>query len=435
MNTVILVPRRVDGGPRDALWEWTRKWWEARQSHMPIFEGHHEDGLFNRSAALNTASRLAGDWDVAVIIDADVICEPNRVKQAVDLAHYSGKLVIPHDVRKDLDSRGSQLVINWYEGSWERYVRKRYPMMVSGVIVEPRRLWDEIGGFDEQFRGWGYEDTAHAAAAETYGGGILRMPGELWHLFHPTAREGRPGTPVWQLNAARGQRYRAAIGNPELIRAIRAETVEPSTDAGIPRIFHRVVPEQTSEQVEAWWAQLQAMHPGWRFLTHRDPLVPAEWPETAAHWPKVLNGAQLADLVRLEALWRWGGVYLDSDMQPLRSFEPLQPLQAFAAWEDSNTVPNAVLGARQGHPAIRKCLDLAIRTMRKGTWEAGPGVTTAVLPGRDDVLLLPPGSLFPVHYKDARAELPRFKPEPWSFAVHHWHGSWLPAEKRWNDAA
>ena len=74
VNTVILVPRRDDNGYRDELWAWTKAWWEREQSHMPIIEGYHTDGLFNRSAAINTAARIAGDWDVAVIIDADVIC-------------------------------------------------------------------------------------------------------------------------------------------------------------------------------------------------------------------------------------------------------------------------------------------------------------------------------------------------------------------------
>ena len=61
MKPVILVPRRDDNGPRDELWNFCRAWWEREQSHMPIVEGYHTDGLFNRSAAVNRAARLAGD--------------------------------------------------------------------------------------------------------------------------------------------------------------------------------------------------------------------------------------------------------------------------------------------------------------------------------------------------------------------------------------
>ena len=61
---------------------------------------------------------------------------------------------------------------------------------MSSVVVVSRKQWDIIGGFDEQFRGWGFEDTAFAAAAETFGG-IIRMDGEVIHFWHPTAARGQ----------------------------------------------------------------------------------------------------------------------------------------------------------------------------------------------------------------------------------------------------
>lgn len=402
----------------------------------PIVEGHHDQGAFNRSAALNLAVRLAPpDWQVAIVIDSDVIIDPARVREAIRLGHEQGKVVYPHDIRKDLHARGTEAVMAGYARSWERFVHKRYPDMVSSVVIVPRRLWDEIGGFDETFRGWGYEDTAFDAAARTFGDGTLRLRGEVWHLWHPTAREGKPGSPEWRLNSTRGARYRAAAGDREAIRALQAERVPHESDSlTIPRILHRVVPETQVPQAEAWWADFGRMHPDWRLMTHRDPLVPAEWPETSPYWQRCLNGAQLADLVRLEALWRWGGVYVDQDVQPLHAFDSLLPVQAFAAWEDERTIPNAILGARPRHPAIRACLDLAVRQAGRDTWKGGPGVTTKVLPWRDDVLVLPPGSLYPVHYRDPdrEAKMRDFDlgAHPWTFALHHYWGSWLEPERR-----
>lgn len=449
MKEVILVPRRDDNGPRDELWAWCKGWWEREQSHMPVIEGYHTDGLFNRSAAVNRAAKLAGDWDVAVIIDSDVICDATRVKEAVRIAHETGSMVLPHDTRKDLSQLGAQAVRDGYDGPWEGSVPgfRRQPFVhreysaanghpsVSSVVVVPRRLWDTIGGFDEDFRGWGYEDTAFAAAAETFGG-IIRMSGEVWHFWHPTAREGKRGTPSWSHNASKGQRYRTAIGNPEAIRALQAEGRKVDTTplpGGIPRILHRTVPETPDPVADGWWAMFEEMHPDWELVTHRDPLDPAEWPETSDLWAACSSGAQLADLIRLEALWRWGGVYVDSDVQPLRPLDSLLAVSAFAGYEDRNSVPNAVLGASAGHPAIRACLDL-IRTRIPGpTWEAGPGVTTEVFRGRSDVVLLPPEALYPVHYKDKALHLGSFDPacHPWAFTLHHWAGSWLPENKRW----
>jgi hypothetical protein len=55
-------------------------------------------------------------------------------------------------------------------------------------------------------------------------------------------------------------------------------------------------------------------------------------------------------------------------------------------------------------------------------------VTTETLPGRSDVLLLPPGAFFPWHYLEkhkAKGSRP-----PFAFLAHHWHGSWLSPEHR-----
>ena len=49
-----------------------------------------------------------------------------------------------------------------------------------------REAWDEVGGYDERFVGWGYEDSAmniELATTRRW----ERMPGESWHLSHPQA--------------------------------------------------------------------------------------------------------------------------------------------------------------------------------------------------------------------------------------------------------
>jgi hypothetical protein len=51
--------------------------------------------------------------------------------------------------------------------------------------------------------------------------------------------------------------------------------------------------------------------------------------------------------------------------------------------------------------------------------------------GRPDVLLLPPGSFYPYHYSEMeRRGDPHHEQQPWAFGAHHWHGSWLPEERR-----
>jgi hypothetical protein len=323
-----------------------------------------------------------------------------------------------------------------HSGSWKRFIRLTYTDMVSSAVAVPRPLWDKVGGFDERFVGWGFEDNAFAAACQTMGGGhtLERMAGELWHLHHATAPEGRRGTPTFMANKARAEVYHQALNDPAAMAAIIRHDPPPPrvyVEERIPRILHRVVPEHTTAEVEAWWSAFAAYHPGWEMRTWRDPLDPADFPISSPSWSACTSGAQLAGLVRLEALWHHGGIYVDSDCEPYRSLEPLLGLHAFAGWEDNAVVPDAVIGAEPQHPAIRQCLDLALVRVPQGAWASGPGTTTEVLAARDDVLLLPPGSFFPYHY---RAKNLRHRDhaseQPWAFMAHHWAGSWLPSRHR-----
>lgn len=443
-RAVILVPRRDDNGHRDRLWRWVRAWWERELPELPVFEGHHtaDEGLFNRSAAVNRAAAAAtasGPWDVAVIIDSDVIADPATIRAAIARAADAGdRLVLPFTRRHNLNHHGTDYIMAGDRGSWRRYIGRTYTQMVSSVVMVPRALWDKVGGFDEKFSGWGFEDNAFVAACETFGGPLERLEGECWHLWHPAAPEGHRGSPSHEANRARREMYEAARGDHATMRALLSgESPNRLAVRGgeyIPRILHRTVPAITSDEVERWWSEFRQLHPGWELMTHREPLEPAEWPLTGRLWRLCRTGAQKAGLIRLEALYRWGGVYVDSDCEPYRSLEPLLTCHAFAGWEDANAVPDAVLGAEPEHPAIRACLDLALKRLSRGaggdaekfTWNTGVGVTTAILPGRSDVVLFPPGTFYPYHYKekDRRGEDHK-RAQPWAFMAHHWAGSWL----------
>lgn len=433
MRTVILVPRREDHGHRDELWTWVKAWWQERLPELTIYEGHHNEGLFNRSAAVNRAAAAADDWDVAVLIDSDVIIDPDRVREGIELCYQRGSthLILPFMRRHNLKPEGSRRIMEGEQGSWRSFIGKTYNDMVSSCVLINRQLWDAVGGFDERFSGWGFEDSAFSVAAETFGGETVeKIEGELWHLWHPTAPEGKRGTPSYQANRALAEAYHARLGDKVALRALQTASKAPlpreRAHTTIPRILHRTVPYNVSKQANDYWAEWGELHPDWEMMNWQDPLDPDRFPMTAEHWVRCTSGAQFAGLIRLEVLYRYGGVYVDSDVQPYRSLEPLLGVRAFAAWEDRNCVPDAVIGAEPEHPAIAECLEKAIARLEEGPWESGPGVTTEVLPNRPDVLLLPPGSFYPYHYREKQRKGEDFmSTQPWAFAAHHWDGSWL----------
>lgn len=409
MKVGVLVPRRADGGHRDRLWSYARKRWEQDLPDWPIHEGHHDTGPFNRSAAINTAARLAGDWDVAVVADSDVVIDPQAVVDAAAKAHGTGRLVITHTERVDLSRLGTEKVLSGYAGPWNRrpIMERVWKVSESSCIAVPRSLFDKVGGFDERFEGWGYEDTAFVIACER-AGGVERLRGQVFHLWHERPADGGRTSPTRAANLA-------------LLESIRSAKVD---DGLIPRIFHRTLPEQVDPQLEEWWEARRALHPDWEFRTYRDPIDPAMFPRTSSLWSRCETGAQKADLIRLEALVQWGGVYVDADCRPVGSHESLRCCPAYAAWEDETTIPNAVMGAIPNHPAMVEALNRSIAGVRRRrkTYDTGVAITTAVFKGRTDMVLLPPGAFYPHHYLE-KHQAGR-QTGPWTVEEHMWSHSW-----------
>lgn len=192
----------------------------------------------------------------------------------------------------------------------------------------------------------------------------------------------------------------------------------------IPRILHRVIPETIPDEQAEWWDRWRVLHPEWDLRTWQDPLDPDLLPLTAPHWEHCSTGAQLSSLVRLEVLLTHGGVYVDSDMEPFKPLDPLLGLPGFGVWEDRNHVPDFILAAPPQHPAIGRCLELAIDRLDSGTWNSSVGVSTEVLPGRDDFVCFPPAMFAPYHYNRKQDRGGDWRRDPWVWAAHHWAGSW-----------
>jgi len=447
-NVVILVPRRAGVRDRDRLWEFARAWWANDHPNWRIVEGHHNDGPFNRGAAINTAARDAGNWDVAVIIDSDVIIGAAEVRDGVALARRTNRMVLGYDVRIHLQARGTKQVLGGFRGDWTKlgHREREHALALtpcSSCVIVSRALWDRTGGYDERFVGWGWEDVAFRVTCETLTRAeMLKMHGTLFHLWHMRSDENHASEITFMRNRMRGTRYRAARFDIDALRLLLNERDTGTLDESpgdvilppsrIPRILHRTVPK-VSEMSDEFWLSWRQLLPGWELMTHRDPLDPLDWPETGDLWQRCANGAQKAGLIRLEALSKWGGVYVDSDVEPYRSLEPLLDLHGFAAWEDMRVIPDAVMGFEAGHLAVRKMLTEARASIERGedAWKSGPGVSTSVLAGRRDVLLLPPGSFYPYHYNEQnRRGEDHMTNQPWSFGAHHWEGSWLTAEQQ-----
>lgn len=138
----------------------------------------------------------------------------------------------------------------------------------------------------------------------------------------------------------------------------------------IPRIIHRIwLDESMPERFEEYGRMWQSMHEGrgWKVMDWRDssqlpPLINQDIFDQARYLcPRDWKRFQ-ADLLRLELLYLYGGIYVDTDCEPLKPFDPLtfdrQVLIAHSPnkFQGTRILTQAVIGSSPGHPFIRDCI-------------------------------------------------------------------------------
>ena len=325
-RVVFLVPRRDDHGPRDRLWRVCRERWERLFPEWPIVEGYHTEGPWNRSAAINEAARLAGDWDVAVVIDADVMVDQRQAAEAVRTAIATGRVTWAHHGWRELTEDATRRILSRPEGAMVPMldveptdVRKETPLSWSCCMAMPREVFDALGGFDERFVGWGGEDTAMAAAIQGLHG-WERVEGVVTNLWHPRKPgDGLPGSsPEYVTNMRLRDRYAMALRRDHGLhdRATPAGEAEHRRDMDNIRKSE----ERNAEKARAlglpdwddWWPTLEELvartppAPTVALLVHSGGS-PEAWPERSAYLR-----ASLASLDRLE-LPKWERRVIVSD--------------------------------------------------------------------------------------------------------------------------
>jgi mannosyltransferase OCH1-like enzyme len=127
----------------------------------------------------------------------------------------------------------------------------------------------------------------------------------------------------------------------------------------IPRVFHQVwvgpnpLPEVFARYRQTWLDH----HPGWELCFWTEENLPEGLRRTEVY-ERLRVPAERSDILRLELLWRFGGVYVDTDFECLRSIEPLiEKVDFFTADIEPGRVNNALIGSVSGHPILDRALD------------------------------------------------------------------------------
>ncbi len=199
----------------------------------------------------------------------------------------------------------------------------------------------------------------------------------------------------------------------------------------IPRCFHWVWlgSEPLPQQHRDWMAGWERMHPDWDRRVWTDANRPPLHNEHS--FLQAAVPAQRADILRYELVHRFGGVYLDTDMECLSPLDGLlEGLEAFAGEEEPGELGNSILGSAPGRPWLQDVIEqipTSIRAHDTIPRATGPGLLTAVTRNHAEVAIFPPEIFYPYRAHEPSHAGRSF---PSAHAVHRWHGSWVaPGDK------
>ena len=177
-------------------------------------------------------------------------------------------------------------------------------------------------------------------------------------------------------------------------------------------------------------------------LVCNDEIVECRYPEYLAQCPTY---AKRSDVWRYEILDRQGGVYLDTDFEPVKNLEPLiEDKIAFAGlcdtrygWDDAKPkgfvkteVACSIMGAGAHHPWLRELVANVVFQDPIEPLSLAFPYLTEITSRHADVCVFPQKTFYPVTWDTyawgSKRSLIKEKLDAETFAVHRWSSCWFP---------
>lgn len=178
--------------------------------------------FFHRTRLLNRLVRETRT-PVAVVCDADVVCRPANLRQALRLTLGEADVVLPYDGRfLDVpEALIARLLGDPRQFPREEECRLLYPDGTGGMVFFKKASLVAAGLYNERFKSWGHEDRELLLRLAAFGFRLERVPGPMLHLHHPRFADSHPmKNPYFAANTREYERLRALDA-----ASLRAEAV------------------------------------------------------------------------------------------------------------------------------------------------------------------------------------------------------------------
>lgn len=220
----------------------------------------------------------------------------------------------------------------------------------------------------------------------------------------------------------------------------------------IPKIIHQIwLGKEEMPKAYQEWMKTWAFLNGWEYRLWMDEDVQKLTLHNQDLYDRSQNYGEKSDILRLELLHRYGGLYVDLDYECLRpeifeelnacydlymGFEPLE--HGFLRKENSFKLCNALMASIPGHPLMKhlmvnlKANYLAYSPFAGPVGTTGPSYLTRIVIGYEQSgvdryrnIYLPCTFFYPFSEPDLNTKKSNpFSIRPETAGIHYWGGSW-----------
>jgi hypothetical protein len=183
----VIIPTYKHNSPeRERLLEWVIARYLGCFDEATIILGEDDSVPFNRARARNNAFKDVATENV-IIADGDTAFDPGAITIGLAMLEGGAPWVIPYGDKDyyNLTEAYTQSILDnpmdlITEPVWDHRIKSW-----AGLLIARTEDCRSVGGYDETFEGWGWEDIAFRIKMDAHVGRHQRVPdGRALHLWH-----------------------------------------------------------------------------------------------------------------------------------------------------------------------------------------------------------------------------------------------------------
>jgi len=199
----------------------------------------------------------------------------------------------------------------------------------------------------------------------------------------------------------------------------------------IPKIIHQIHlgSKPLSEEELHWQKSWLKYNPDWTMFLWDDTKIYDLPIKNYEQFKRCKNYSEQSDILRFEVIYKFGGIYIDTDFECLRDISSLVVGRDLVLCLQTPTVIcGAFIAATKENKDIKKIIDgipqrELTHSRKNSAIKYGPGYITDILGIKK---ALSKNLVYPYLWTEKHRRHEDFRETcPEAYAVHHWKGSWL----------